>query len=95
MIPKPQSLHSYLVYDCDNPRELRARLTVLYDKQFRIASYNTTLCRDTLDAKQVAIMHEFRRKVGRDKFPKKVRETLARTVLDLERKLRDLEQVAA
>lgn len=70
---------------------IRARLTVLYDKSWRIASYNNTLDEQTLDAKQKGIMKEHGRKLGRDRFPDEVKRTLKWTIDTLENRLIDLE----
>lgn len=72
-------------------RQIRARLTVLYDKSWRTASYNSTLDPQTLDAKQIKIMKEFGCKLGRDRMPRVVKDSLTRTIITLENRLIEIE----
>lgn len=60
--------------------EVTARLTVLYEKAFRIASYNETLYPDTLDEKQRLILYKYRLEPGVDRMPPLVYKTLRRTI---------------
>lgn len=72
-------------------KDIRARLTVLYEKSWRIASYNNTLDPQTLDGKQVGIMKEYGRKLGRDRMPEDVRQSLRSTITYLENRLIEIE----
>lgn len=69
-------------------KEVSARLTVLYEKAFRIASYNQTLSADTLDEKQRLILHKYRLVPGIDRMPPLVYKTLRRTIDQLETRAR-------
>lgn len=71
-------------------KAIRARLTVLYDKSWRIKSYNHTLDPQTLDGKQRAIMADYARKLGRDRMPKEVCDSLRWTITTLENRLIEL-----
>lgn len=78
-----------------NRAQILERLTVLYDKAFRIASYNKTLDPQTLDGKQHGIMADYGCKLGRDRMPDEVRATLKSTIVYLESRLLDLEDKTA
>jgi hypothetical protein len=74
------------------PEQIRARLSVLYEKGDRISRYRETRDQFVLDAKQLHLMRHYHRVPGRDPFPGFIAKTLGRTIDVLEARLRLVEE---